>query len=62
MTDDLKKVCDLLKSGDEQTIVTIVGPIIRIERGGNVVELAREILGVAVWLTIRLNGKLVYQG
>jgi hypothetical protein len=59
---NLEKVRDFLKNGDEQTVVTFVGPVVRIERDGNVLEFAREHIGGVDWLIVRLNGVAVHQG
>lgn len=59
---DLEKMCELLRGGDNQAVVTIVGPVVRVEKAGNVVEITREHIGGVDWLVIKLNGKRVHQG
>lgn len=59
---DLERACKLLKGGDNQAVVTIVGPVIRIEKAGNAVEIVREHIGGVDWLVLKLNGKRVHQG
>lgn len=59
---DIERAYNFLKGGDKQTVVTIVGHLVRIERNGDTLEIAREHTGGIDWLVIKLNGKRIHQG